>query len=533
MQNDQTVKQKEVELYDTTLRDGAQQKGISLSVYDKLTVATTLDSIGIHFIEGGYAGANPKDDEFFKQARKLKLNNAIITAFGSTRKANTPTYKDPVLQSLLKTEASVITLVAKASDIHVLAVIQTSLEENINMVTDSIVFLRDRGLRVFLDAEHFFDGYKSNRDYALQVLNAAHQAGAERIVLCDTNGGTLPAEIHQITKQSINQLPNAVFGIHTHNDTDTAVASAIAAVNAGVFQVQGCVNGYGERTGNANIISTIANLQLKMGIKCIPPSNIVKLTDVSRFVAEKVNRNLSPFQPFVGQDAFTHKGGLHVAAIERLPQAYNHIEPSSVGNSISVTVSELAGRGNVTRKIRDMGLSQVLHNKEAYEIVQHVKTQESKGLSYELGQASLELIIIRRTPNYIAPFKLIDLNVYVNVSLNGKTEFCRANIKLEVDNTRSLTVGEGNGPVAAMDDALRKALIRFYPNIDKVKLLDYKVRVLSEGLGTSSCTQVAIESSDSKQVWNTVGASENILEASWNALADSLEWWLVNFNPKK
>ena len=529
-----------IELYDTTLRDGTQQEGISLSVEDKLAITRRLDELGVDVIEGGYAGANPKDDEFFKRARDLKLRHAVLAAFGNTRRANSDAASDPTLKALLDSGAPVLTLVGKASEYQVREVLGTSLEENLAMVADSVRYLKSQGRRVMFDAEHFFDGYKSNRDYALQALRVAIDAGAERVVLCDTNGGTLPTEVGRITAEVRAALgDDAMLGIHTHNDTDTAVASAIAAVEAGAMQVQGCVNGYGERTGNANMVSLIANLKLKMGIDVVSDDQLASLTGLSNYVAEVVNRRPSPFQPFVGSSAFAHKGGLHAAATERSVHSYQHIDPAIVGNSNSVVISELAGRGNVMRRIRELGLEDVLDREDATRIVQFVKDNEALGFSYEVAQASLDLLIRRLAPNYEPPFELVDFMVVVENRrrtsfgtgwrTDGKEHpmLSEATVKVRVGDEVRHTAAEGNGPVDALDRALRKGLRESYPDVANVRLTDYKVRVVNEGSGTGAGVRVVIESADERDVWHTVGASTNILEASWTALADSLEYWLL------
>lgn len=528
-----------VELYDTTLRDGTQQEGISLSVEDKLAITQRLDELGIDVIEGGFAGANPKDDEFFRRAKSLQLKHAVLAAFGNTRRANSDAADDPTLQALLDTGAPVLTLVGKSSDFQVRDVLGTSLEENVAMIADSVRYLKSQSRRVMFDAEHFFDGYKSNPEYAVQALRVAIEAGAERVILCDTNGGTLPSEVGRITEEVGKALGSDVaIGIHTHNDTDTAVASAIAAVEAGAMQVQGCINGYGERTGNANMVSMIANLKLKMGVDVVSDEQMADLTSLSNYVAEVVNRRPSPFQPFVGASAFAHKGGLHAAATERSVDAYQHIDPDLVGNSNSVVISELAGRGNVVRRIRELGLEDVLDRDDATRIVQTVKEKEALGFSYEVAQASLDLLLKRATPNYEQRFELVDFMVVVENRrrtsfgtgwrTDGKEHpmLSEATVKVRVGDEVRHTAAEGNGPVDALDRALRKGLREFYPNVANVRLTDYKVRVVNEGTGTGAAVRVVIESADEREVWQTVGASTNILEASWIALADSLEHWL-------
>ncbi len=532
-----------VELYDTTLRDGTQQEGISLSVEDKLAITERLDELGIDVIEGGYAGANPKDDEYFQRVQSLDLKHAQIAAFGNTRRANGDVESDPTLKALLDTRAPILTLVGKSSEYQVKDVLQTSLEENLAMVADSVRYLTAQGRRVFFDAEHFFDGYKLNPGYALQVLKVAYEAGAERLIACDTNGGTLPSEVAEIVKTIREELgEDAAIGIHSHNDTDTAVASAIAAVEAGAHQVQGCINGYGERTGNANMVSVIGNLNLKMGMKVISDDQLASLTEVSNFVSERVNRRPFPFQPFVGTSAFAHKGGLHAAATQRSVQAYQHIDPALVGNSNDVVISELSGRGNVVHRIKEMGLAEDLNDADARRIVQHIKDQESRGFSYEGAQASFDLVLRRELPNYEAPFELVDFMVMVENRRRSSfgtgwrkdgsehPMLSEATVKVRVGDEIQHTAAEGNGPVGALDGALRKALTDAYPELSAIRLTDYKVRVVNEGVGTGAAVRVVIESADDKDVWYTVGASANILEASWLALTDSFEWWLFRNN---
>ena len=528
-----------VELYDTTLRDGTQQEGISLSVEDKLAITERLDLLGIDVIEGGYAGANPKDDEYFQKVQLLDLKHAQIAAFGNTRRANVEAASDPTLKALLDTNAPIMTLVGKSSEYQVHDVLQTSLEENLAMIADSVSYLKLNGRRVFFDAEHFFDGYKMNAEYAVQALRVAMDAGAERLILCDTNGGTLPSEVSEIVKMVKENLgEDAMIGIHSHNDTDTAVASALSAIEAGAQQVQGCINGYGERTGNANMISVIGNLKLKMGVDAVSNEQLASLTEVSNFVSERVNRSPDQFQPFVGSSAFSHKGGLHAAATQKSVQAYQHIEPSLVGNSNDVVISELSGRGNVIHRIREMGLDADLNDTDALRIVQHVKDQESKGFSYEGANASFDLVLRRALPNYEAPFEMVDFMVVIENRRRSSfgtgwrkdgaehPMLSEATVKVRVGDIVLHTAAEGDGPVGALDGALRKGLVGAYPELSGIRLTDYKVRVVNEGVGTGAAVRVVIKSADDKDVWHTVGASTNILEASWLALTDSFEWWL-------
>ena len=537
--NGTTHSVKSVELYDTTLRDGAQQEGISLSVEDKLLITQLLDDFGVDIIEGGYAGATPKDDEFFERVRALDLKHAEISAFGNTRRADTDCNDDLSMQALIDSGASITTIVGKASAYQVRVVLETSVEENLAMIADSVSYLKSRDRRVFYDAEHFFDGFKENPDYAVRCLWSAYDAGAERLVLCDTNGGTLPHEIAEIVNSVKESLPDdAVLGIHTHNDTDTAVASAMEAYRAGAHQIQGCINGYGERTGNANLISIIGNLNLKLGVEAIHPEKLPEITGLSKLVSEIVNRRPFPFQPYVGISAFTHKGGLHAAATEKSAAAYQHIDPSIVGNDTRVTISELSGRGNVMRLIRDLGLEKDLTRDDARRIVEHIKHQESLGFAYENATASLELLILRNLPNYESPFELVDFMVIVENRRrasfgtgwrNDGVEhpvLSEATVKIRVGEDVFLEAAEGNGPVDALSRGLRKAISDKFPEVDSVNLTDYKVRVVNETLGTGASVRVSIESAAEGQVWTTVGASTNIINASWMALADSTEWWL-------
>ncbi len=536
---DEPLTERAVELYDATLRDGAQQEGISLSVEDKLQITKLLDDMGIDIIEGGYAGATPKDDDYFQRVQDLELVNATIAAFGNTRHAKASCKDDLSIRALLDSNAPIVTLVGKSSDYQVRVVLETSLEENLAMIADSVSYLAAHGRRVFYDAEHFFDGYKANPQYSLQCLRAGLNAGAERIILCDTNGGTLPHEVGRIVQEVIADLgSDAVIGIHAHNDTDTAVASTLEAVRAGAYQVQGCVNGYGERTGNANLISVIGNLNLKLGIEALKPEKLPRLTELSNLVAEVANRRPFPFQPYVGVSAFAHKGGLHAAATEKSHMAYQHIDPNLVGNSTRVTVSELAGRGNVMRLIRELGLDDVLDRENARQIVSQIKRQEALGFAYERADASLELLIRRSLPNYEAPFELVDFMVIVEnrrrssfgtgwrADGNQHPVLSEATIKVRVGEEVHHEAAEGNGPVDALNRGLRKVIGDEHPEVNQIQLTDYKVRVVNETLGTGASVRVEIESAAEGRVWYTVGASANIIYASWLALADSMEWWL-------
>lgn len=543
-----------VELYDTTLRDGSQQEGISLSVEDKLAITMLLDELGVDIIEGGYAGANEKDDEYFQRVRELELEHATVAAFGNTRHANTDCKDDASMAALIDSQAPILTLVGKASSRQVRTVLETTVEENLAMVADSVHYLKSKGRSVFFDAEHFFDGYKEDPEYATQALRVARDAGAERIVLCDTNGGTLPHEVARIVAEVRDKLgEETVLGIHTHNDTDTAVASTIEAVRAGAYQIQGCINGYGERTGNANLISVIGNLNLKMGIDAIAPEKLETLTSVANHVSEIANRRPFPYQPYVGVNAFTHKGGLHASATEKSAEAYQHIDPSVVGNNNRVTISELSGRGNVRKLIQRMGFKEVppgLVNA----VVSEIKKREYQGYAFERADASQKLLVLHRLnkhsdATYDKPFELVDY--VVTVEKDGRRSYesdlsfeeadrilseaiLKVRVRQREDGANSQgksyrvlrAYAEGNGPVDALSGCLREVLHETYPEVDDIELTDYKVRVVNETVGTGAAVRVEIESTAGGEVWHTVGASTNIIQASWEALADSVEWWL-------
>ncbi len=518
-----------VMLYDTTLRDGTQGEGISLSVEDKLAICGRLDALGVHYIEGGWPGSNPRDAEFFERAKSLRLSNATLTAFGSTRRANISADADANIAALLEAETAVVTLVGKSWDLHVKRVLETSLEENLAMISDSVAYLVERGRRVFFDAEHFFDGYKANAEYAIQAVRAASLAGAECVVLCDTNGGALPDEIASIVRQ-VREQTDAALGIHTHNDADMAVAGAIAAVRAGVTQVQGTMNGYGERCGNANLVSLIANFKLKLGIDCVSDAQLASLTEVSRYVAEVANMPPVSSQPYVGGSAFAHKGGLHAAAVSKVEHSYQHIQPQSIGNDKRVLVSDLSGRGNILWKAREICPDAELTQAQARRLLEQIKVHESKGFQYEGAEASFGLMVRRMQPGYAPPFALVDFVSMVEKrsSSAAADDICsQVMLKVRVGDEVMHTAAEGNGPVNALDHALRKALEQFYPDLCSVRLLDYKVRVVDQSSGTGSVVRVLIESTDGKSTWSTVGSSENIIEASWLALSDSLEHWLT------
>ena len=519
-----------IELYDTTLRDGAQMEGMSLSVEDKLKITRRLDALGVQYIEGGWPGSNPKDAEFFARAQSLNLQNARLAAFGSTRKPNIDAAADPNLRALLDARTPVVTLVGKASDLHVRDVIETTLEENLAMIADSVRFMATNGRTVFFDAEHFFDGFYADRAYALRCLKAAASAGASCLVLCDSNGGMttplLVAAIHAVQAEVDTPL-----GIHTHNDADLAVANSLAAVEAGVRHVQGCINGYGERCGNANIISIIANLKLKMGIDVVSDEQLASLTDVSHYVSEIVNMVPNAYQPYVGTSAFTHKGGLHVAAMLKSDVSYQHVPPASVGNARRLLVSELGGSSGVRQKLKERGFEFELTRDEARVLQERVNEQEAKGYAFEGAEASFEMLVRRARPDYSPPFELEDFWIVerrASANADHDREMqAEAMVKVRVDGKLLQTAAEGNGPVNALDAAVRKALVEFFPTIYAVKLVDFKVRIIDSAAGTSAAVRSLIESTDGEHFWTTVGASTDMIEASWLALADSLEYFVV------
>ena len=508
-----------VEIYDTTLRDGTQQEGISLTARDKLRISRLLDDLGVAYIEGGWPGANPKDDEFFARARtELDLETATLVAFGATRRANRLPEDDEQLAALLAAETSVVCLVGKAWDYHVEHALRTSLNEAVAMVADSIAYLRSQGRRVFFDAEHFFDGYRSNPEFAVAVLGAAHDAGAERVVLCDTNGGFLAHEVERTVGEVAEALPDSVLGCHFHNDTGMAVANSLTAVRTGVTQVQGCINGYGERTGNADLCSVIPNLAVKMGYETIPEDRLGRLTTVSHHVAEVVNLTLDPHLPYVGSSAFTHKAGLHTSALARRSDAYEHLDPATIGNSTRVVVSELAGRSTVLAKAKASGLD--LSAEAAQGVVDRIKRLEHAGYQFEAAGGSFELLV-REAQGWSQDF--YDLDSYrVFVEQREDVVVAEATVKVYVGGERVVTTREGDGPVSALDRALRAALVATHPAVDRIRLTDYRVRDLDSSDGTSARVRVLCEHSDGDEVWGTIGVHQNIIDASWRAVSEGL-----------
>jgi len=512
-----------IQIYDTTLRDGTQSEGFTLSANDKVRVAHRLDEIGVAFIEGGWPGSNPKDVEFFERARDIQWKNALIAAFGSTCRVKGGPEDDANIKALLDSNTPVCTIFGKTWTLHVKEVLQTTNEDNLRIIEDSVAYLKANGKRVIYDAEHFFDGYKADSSYALETLNAAIRGGAEMVVLCDTNGGTLPWEVERIMRELRSGF-NHPIGIHTHNDGEAAVINSLTAVREGATQVQGTINGVGERCGNVNLISVMANLELKMGYECLPKGNIGRLYELSHFVAEVANITPDEHLPFVGKSAFAHKGGVHVAAMRRSAQSYQHIEPEKVGNKMRVVVSDLSGRGNLLSKAEEHGVE--VEGEEVVGVLNDIKELESRGFSFEAAEASVAIMLKRQEYGYKPPFELIDF--FVNVEHRDKRGiFAEAMVKVRVQGEVLHTAAEGNGPVNAMDNALRKALVGYYPQIAKFHLSDYKVRILDSDHGTEAITRVLIDTRNDTGRWSTVGASANIIEASWRALADSVEYGLM------
>ncbi len=512
-----------VDIFDTTLRDGSQQEGLSLTVDDKLRVAEQLDHLGVAFIEGGWPGANPKDAEFFARApAELHLSTATLVAFGSTRRPGAKAEDDEVLRHLVKAGTEAVCIVAKSSETHVTEALRTSLDEAVRMAEESVTFLRENDLRVFFDAEHFFDGYRENPEFSLRVLRAAEEAGAETLVLCDTNGGTLPHDVERIVASVVAEF-DCQIGVHFHNDSGCAVANSIAAVRAGASHMQGCVNGYGERTGNADLSAAIPNLSLKLNIRTIPPDRLERLTPVSHHIAELVNLAPNPQQPYVGSAAFAHKAGLHTSAIARHREAYEHISPDAVGNGTRFVVSEMAGRSTLEMKARELGLE--LDSAALAGVLDTLKTLEHRGYHFEVADGSLELLL-RRSTGWEQDF--FELESYRVISDHAGRQMTEATVKVLLDGTRIVATAEGNGPVNALDSALRQAIGPHFPALAGIHLTDYRVRVLDTGRGTGAVTRVLIDSTDGEVVWTTIGVSENIIEASWQALLDSIVFALVH-----
>ncbi|MBD2196154.1 MULTISPECIES: citramalate synthase [Calothrix] len=529
-------------LYDTTLRDGTQREGLSVSIEDKLRIARRLDQLGVPFIEGGWPGANPKDVQFFWQLQEDPLKNSEIVAFCSTRRPHTNAASEPMLQAILAAGTRWVTVFGKSWDLHVTTGLKTTLEENLAMIRDTIEYLGSQGRRVIYDAEHWFDGYKHNPDYALKTLETAIASGAEWLVLCDTNGGTLPHEVTEIV-QAVNHHSSLVadkaqmkipqIGIHTHNDSDLAVANALAAVMAGARMVQGTINGYGERCGNANLCSLIPNLQLKLGYSCIGEDELAQLTEASRFVSEVVNLAPDEHAPFVGISAFAHKGGIHVSAVERNPLTYEHIQPEQVGNRRRIVISEQSGISNVLAKARTLGIELDQRQPEARQILQKMKDLESEGYQFEAAEASFALLMYEALGKRQKFFEIKGFQVHCDLIAGKETTNSLATIKVSVNGENILEAAEGIGPVAALDAALRKALVKFYPQIAEFELTDYKVRILNGNTGTTAKTRALVQSGNGHQRWTTLGVSTNILEASYQAVVAGLEYGLLLYSQPK
>ncbi|RED56228.1 citramalate synthase [Cohnella lupini] len=514
-------------IFDTTLRDGTQGEGISLTAEDKVKIALKLDALGVHYIEGGNPGSNSKDIEFFRRVRELKLQ-AKLTAFGSTRRKNSICEHDVNLKHLTESGAQAATLVGKSWDFHVHTALQTTLDENLAMIYESLAYVKNSGMEALFDAEHFFDGYKANPEYALAALKKAKDAGAAWIVLCDTNGGTLPGEISEIVSRVVKVI-DAPIGIHTHNDSELAVANTLAAITAGARHIQGTINGYGERCGNANLCSILPTLQLKMGYSCVSDDQLKMLTSVARYVSEIANVHMPVNQPYVGNAAFAHKGGIHVSAIMKDSKTYEHIEPHLVGNKQRVLVSELAGQSNILSKAQEMGLDVNPESMKSRQVIDRIKELEHQGYQFEGADASLELLLRDAYGGSVQEFTVDSFKIMVEKTAGQMVT--EAIVKISVAGEQVYTVAEGNGPVNALDNALRKALVQFYPGIRDVHLSDYKVRVLDEKDATAAKVRVLIESTDFKDTWSTVGVSSNVIEASWEALIDSIRYSL-RVNPR-
>ncbi|MCX7015529.1 MAG: citramalate synthase [Candidatus Sumerlaeota bacterium] len=522
-----------IELYDSTLRDGEQAEGISFTLEDKLRIARLLDDFGIHYIEGGWPGSNPKAVDFFKAARRLSLKHARLAAFGSTRRKGIKAEDDTNLRLLVDSHAPVTTIFGKTWDLHVTDALRASLDENLRMIADSVRFLKSKRRMVVYDAEHFFDGYKANPDYALKTLEAAAEAGAERIVLCDTNGGTMPTDIPAIL-EAVRKRVGAPLGIHTHNDAGMAVANAIMAVASGATHVQGTINGIGERTGNCDLVQVIPNLALKYGLKTVKESALRGLTTLAHQVAELANIVPDPRQPYVGRSNFAHKGGIHVSAIMRNPRCYEHVEPESVGNQRRVLVSDQSGKSNLVYKIAERGIEDFdADSPEALELLDRIKNLENEGYQFEAAEASVEVMLAKLLKRMKSRFQLHGWRVIVERRDNDKEPISEATVRLDVEGEHVHAAALGDGPVNALDRALRRALAAKHPEIAKVQLADYKVRIIDAEAGTAAKIRVLINSTDGQESWGTVGVSENIIEASWRALVDSLEYKMMKDEEKR
>jgi 2-isopropylmalate synthase len=525
-----------VQLYDTTLRDGAQAEDVNFSVEDKIRIARKLDQFGVQYIEGGWPGSNPRDGEFFREMRRVKLRKSKLTAFGATRRSKFKVSDDPSMKSIVSSGASVATIFGKSWDLHVLKALKITLRENLDLIEDSVLYLKRHLDEVIYDAEHFFDGYKANPDYAVQTLLAAEGAGADCIVLCDTNGGTLPHEIEEIIARVKTAIATP-FGIHAHNDSELAVANSLTAIRMGAVQVHGTINGYGERCGNANLCSLIPALKLKLGIDCVTDASLARLRDLSRYVDELANLPHRKRQPYIGDSAFAHKGGVHVDAVAKSSLTYEHITPELVGNRRRILVSDMAGRSNILQKAAELGIPLKKDSSQLTEILKKVKELENEGYEFEGAEGSLELLMLRAGHNYESVFNMFDRIDYRILTEKRKVDphpVSEATVTVEVGGHVEHTAAWGNGPVNALDKALRKVLPKYFPGrgLENVRLLDYKVRVLTAAEGTAAKVRVLIESGDGRNKWGTVGVSENVIEASWQALVDSIEYKLLRTKKK-
>lgn len=519
---------KKIKLYDATLREGAQAEGISISLTDKLKITELLDELGVCYIEGGWPGSNPKDIEYFQQVKNINLKNASIAAFGSTCRVNNSPEEDSNIQSLLEAETPVVTIFGKSWTLHVKDALRTSLDENLRMIHESVNYLKSKDREVIYDAEHFFDGYNTDSNYAMDTLQAAVDGGSDTLVLCDTNGGCMPWEIRTIIAEVISKFSDLPLGIHAHNDTQLAMANTITAIRTGVKHIQGTMNGYGERCGNVDLSALIPNLQLKMNMNVLPSSKLIHLTKTANTIAAIANQPPPNHSPYVGKSAFAHKGGIHASAMRRNSSTYQHVDPSLIGNLQRVLISELSGRSNLQSKAEELGIPNS-NNDDLQNVLQSIKSLENKGYSFEGADASVELLLRRSLQDYNAPFKMIDFMVVVE-HRDKRGIFAEATIKIRVGEKILHAVAEGNGPVNALYMALRKTLLPVYPNLDKFRLVDYKVHIINSNLGTGATTRVLIDMQDEKQTWSTVGASSNIIEASWVALLDAMEYGLISTN---
>jgi len=528
--NSPTQKEK-VEIYDTTLRDGAQGPGIKFSTDDQIRVILALDDLGVHYIEAGQPASNPKAEQIFNKAKSLNLKHTKIVAFGSTRHPKSHISEDPNINALLRAETEITTIFAKTSALHATEVLGVSLEENLKLIEESVSYLKKHGRKVFLDAEHFFDGYDLNPEYAIQTLQVAIDNGADLLVLCDTNGGHLPQQVEIITRKVMEKFPDTPVGIHTHNDTGCAVANSLAAVYAGARHVQGTINGYGERTGNANLCTLIPNLQFKMGFDVINEEQMKKLTYTSHFIAELANVTPKDSDPYVGRDAFTHKAGMHADAVRKTKSSYEHINPEWIGNLTHIAVSELSGRANLIQKAQELGIHLDKDSPQLRKLLQRIKALETEGYEFEGADASFELELLKAMGLYQPSFEVLSFHTRVNQWAMDRHAESEATVKIQLpDNSVAHTVANGDGPVDALNNAIRKALEPYFPELKNVHLEDYKVRILNGQKATKSKTRVLIESSDEKQQWGTVGVSENIITASFTALIDSIYYKLYKSN---